>query len=208
MVARAQKLPFGATLTPSGTHFRLWAPAARRVELRLGDDRRGVPLRRDEAGWHALEVEGLGAGALYRFAIDDDLAVPDPASRFQPFDVHGPSEVIDPGAFDWDDADWGGRPWREAVISEIHVGAFTPAGAFAAAIGELDRLKAIGVTAIELMPLADFSGSRNWGYDGVLPFAPDSSYGRPEDLKRLIAAAHRRGLMVLVDVVYNHFGPD
>ena len=135
-------------------------------------------------------------------------ACPDPASRYQPEDVHGPSEVIDPAAYVWRDAGWSGRPWEEAVVYELHIGAFTPEGTFRAAIGKLDHLVALGVTAIEIMPIGDFPGRRNWGYDGVLPYAPDSAYGRPEDLKALVEAAHARGLMVLLDVVYNHFGPE
>jgi malto-oligosyltrehalose trehalohydrolase len=134
--------------------------------------------------------------------------VPDPASRYNPQDVHEASMVVDPGAFEWPDQDWRGRPWEEAVIYELHVGAFTPEGTFNAAIERLDYLARLGVTAIELMPVADFPGGRNWGYDGVLPFAPDASYGSPEDLKSLVAAAHARGMMVLLDVVYNHFGPE
>jgi maltooligosyltrehalose trehalohydrolase len=123
-------------------------------------------------------------------------------------DVHGPSEVIDPSDYEWSDAGWLGRPWAECVLYELHIGAFTPEGTFRSVIGRLDYLGELGVTAIELMPVADFAGRWNWGYDGVLPFAPDSSYGRPEDLKALIDAAHRRGIAVLLDVVYNHFGPD
>ncbi|MGI4756153.1 MAG: malto-oligosyltrehalose trehalohydrolase, partial [Janthinobacterium lividum] len=134
--------------------------------------------------------------------------VPDPASRFQPDDVHGPSEVIDPSSYAWHDTAWQNRPWSEAVLYELHVGTFTEAGTFRAAIEKLDYLAALGITAIEIMPVADFAGKRNWGYDGVLLYAPDSSYGRPEDLKALVDAAHARGLMVLLDVVYNHFGPD
>ena len=133
--------------------------------------------------------------------------MPDPASRFQPRDVDGPSEVVDPGAFAWDDAGWQGRPWDEAVIYELHVGTFTAKGTYKGVQEKLHHLHELGVTAIELMPLADVPGRRNWGYDGVLPFAPDSRYGRPEDLKALVQAAHRASLMVILDVVYNHFGP-
>jgi maltooligosyltrehalose trehalohydrolase len=159
-------------------------------------------------GWHELVETRAGAGTLYDYVLTDGTHVPDPASRFQPFDVHGPSEVIEPADFVWSDLTWKGRVWTEAVIYELHVGTFTAAGTFRAAIDRLDHLVALGVTAIELMPVADFPGKRNWGYDGVLWYAPDSSYGRPEDLKALIEAAHRRGIMVLLDVVYNHFGPD
>ncbi|ODN68959.1 Malto-oligosyltrehalose trehalohydrolase [Methylobrevis pamukkalensis] len=134
--------------------------------------------------------------------------MPDPGSRFQPDDVLGPSEVVDPAAFAWEDAGWTGRPWHEAVIYELHVGTFTQEGTFRAVIDRLDHLVRLGVTAIELMPVGEFGGTRNWGYDGVLPYAPDAAYGRPEDLKALIAAAHARGLMVLLDVIYNHFGPE
>src|SRR3954471_7540785 len=153
-------------------------------------------------------VPGRSAGSLYRFQIDDKAEVPDPASRFQPQDVQGPSEVVDPTAFQWRDENWRGRPWEEAVFYELHVGTFSPEGTFRGVEQKLDYLRDLGVTAVELMPLADFSGARNWGYDGVLPFAPDSSYGRPEDLKQLVQAAHARGLMMFLDVVYNHFGPE
>ena len=163
-------------------------------------------------GWFELTLPTAGAGSRYQFRLqsgpNDGLLVPDPVSRFNPDDIHGPSEVIDPAAFDWPDDEWRGRPWEDAVIYELHVGSFTPSGNFDGVIERLDYLADLGVTALELMPVADFPGRRNWGYDGVLPFAPDSAYGRPEDLKRLVAAAHQRGLMVLLDVVYNHFGPE
>ena len=132
----------------------------------------------------------------------------DPASRYQPEDVHGPSEVVDPAAFAWTDLEWQGRPWKEAVLYEMHIGAFTPEGTFGAAVTKLDYLLELGVTAIEIMPVGDFPGRRDWGYDGALSYAPDASYGRPEELKALVDAAHARGLMVLLDVVYNHFGPE
>ncbi|HLI21704.1 MAG TPA: malto-oligosyltrehalose trehalohydrolase, partial [Stellaceae bacterium] len=203
---RAHRMSFGATLLDGGAFFRFFAPKARSVTLRLaGEDR---PMRTGGGGWFELPVAEASAGARYQFVIDGQQAVPDPASRFQPEDVNGPSELIAPEAFDWDDDDWRGRPWHEAVIYELHLGALTRAGSYRAAAAELPRLKELGITAIELMPLADFAGSRNWGYDGVLPFAPDSSYGRPEKLKGLICAAHRLGLMVFIDVVYNHFGPE
>jgi malto-oligosyltrehalose trehalohydrolase len=147
------------------------------------------------------------AGAWYRFALSDGTLVPDPASRHQPRDAEGPSELIDGAAYRWLTPRWHGRPWADAVIYELHVGTFTSAGTFRAAIEKLDHLAALGITAIELMPIADFPGQRNWGYDGVLLFAPDATYGRPEDLKAFVDAAHARGLMVLLDVVYNHFGP-
>jgi malto-oligosyltrehalose trehalohydrolase len=158
--------------------------------------------------WYEIYTAQARPGSLYRYQLDGDLRVPDPASRYQPEDVHGVSEVIDPSAFRWRDEDWQGRPWEETVLYELHVGTFTPEGTFAAARARLDYLVNLGVTAVELMPVADFPGSRNWGYDGVLPFAPDSTYGRPEDLKHFIQAAHQKGLMVFLDVVYNHFGPE
>jgi malto-oligosyltrehalose trehalohydrolase len=155
-----------------------------------------------------LQIAEAGPGTRYRFVLPDSVAVPDPASRFQPQDVHGASEVIAPNAYSWTDESWRGRGWEECVIYELHVGAFTADGTFRAAIDRLDELRDLGITAIELMPVADFPGRWNWGYDGVLLFAPDSSYGRPEDLKRLVDAAHARGIAVILDVVYNHFGPD
>lgn len=196
---------FGAELTAEGVSFRLWAPAARTVDLMLD---RALPMRRLEDGWYELAVRGARAGTLYKYRIDRELEVPDPASHFQPQDVGGPSEVIDHRRYAWQAAAWHGRPWHETVFLELHVGAFTPDGSYRGVIGKLDHVAATGVTAIELMPLADFAGSRNWGYDGVLLYAPDSSYGRPDDLRALIDAAHARGLMVFLDVVYNHFGPE
>ena len=196
---------FGATLTADGASFRLWAPAAKRVDLLLDKPH---PLRRGEDGWYSAEISGARAGARYTFRIDDEIDVPDPASAFQPDDVCGPSEVIDHTSYRWRAADWRGRPWQETVVIETHVGTFTPDGTYRAMIERLDHLVATGITALELLPLADFAGARNWGYDGVLWYAPDSTYGRPDDLKTLIDEAHLRGLMVFLDVVYNHFGPE
>jgi maltooligosyltrehalose trehalohydrolase len=196
---------FGVKLNADGATFRLWAPAAKRVSVLL--DRPHV-LHRAEDGWFSADIAGVRAGTLYKFRIDDAVDIPDPASAFQPQDVSGPSEVIDHGNYRWRAGDWRGRPWQEAVVIETHVGTFTPDGTYRAMIDTLDHLVATGFTAVELMPLADFPGKRNWGYDGVLWYAPDSSYGRPEDLKALIDEAHLRGLMVFLDVVYNHFGPE
>jgi malto-oligosyltrehalose trehalohydrolase len=196
---------FGPRLTADGASFRLWAPAAKRVDLLL---EKSCPLRRGEDGWFSADVAGVKAGARYKFRIDDEIDVPDPASAFQPDDVSGPSELVDHGSYKWRASDWRGRPWQETVLVESHVGTFTPEGTYRAMIGKLDHLKASGITALELMPLADFAGSRNWGYDGVLWYAPDSVYGGPDDLKTLIDEAHLRGLMVFLDVVYNHFGPE
>jgi malto-oligosyltrehalose trehalohydrolase len=161
-----------------------------------------------DGGWFESQVPAVGAGSSYRFRIDDEIDVPDPASRFQPDGVQGPCEIIDPKAFAWRDIDWRGREWHEAVIYELHVGTFTRAGTYAAAISRLDDLARLGVTAIELLPLNTFPGKQGWGYDGVLLYAPHAAYGRPEDLKEFIQAAHERELMVLIDVVYNHFGPE
>jgi malto-oligosyltrehalose trehalohydrolase len=161
-----------------------------------------------DGGWFELITDAAKSGSQYHFRIDGERDVPDPASRFQPRDVHGPSEVIDPVAFEWRDQTWRGRRWEEAVIYELHVGAFTPAGTFSAVGERLDYLADLGITAVEVMPVADFPGKRNWGYDGVFPFAPDSIYGRPEDLKELVQSAHAHGIMVFLDVVYNHFGPE
>ena len=201
-------MPFGAQLCDDArVRFRLWAPGATRVAVALesGDL---LPMAAAEAGFYELSTDAARAGSRYRFVTERGIPVPDPASRFQPQDVHGPSEVIDPAAYAWQVQGWRGRPWEEAVIYELHVGAFSPEGTFAAASRRLDHIAALGATAIELMPIADFPGKRNWGYDGVLWFAPDSTYGRPEDLKALVDHAHACGLMVFLDVVHNHFGPE
>lgn len=196
---------FGARLTNDGASFRLWAPNAKHVDLLLDKPHR---LTRGDDGWFAADIAGVKAGARYKFRIDDETDVPDPASAFQPDDVSGMSEVIDHGDYPWRATGWRGRPWQETVLLETHVGTFTPEGSYRAMIDKLDHLVTTGITALELMPLADFAGRRNWGYDGVLWYAPDSAYGRPDDLKTLIDEAHLRGLMVFLDVVYNHFGPE
>ena len=208
---REHRMPFGAALLPSGAvRFSLWAPGAEKVSLCLvtGNEKLFLPMPRREAGWFHLETEEAGRGSRYCFQLASGLLVPDPASRFQPKDVHGPSEVIDPALFPWPDHEWQGRPWEEAVVYELHVGTFSAEGTFQGVELRLDHLVELGITAIELMPVAAFPGRYNWGYDGVLPYAPDSRYGRPEDLKMLIAAAHARRIMVVLDVVYNHFGPE
>jgi maltooligosyltrehalose trehalohydrolase len=196
---------FGARLTADGATFRFWAPAAKRVDLLLTDPQ---PMRRQENGWFGADVAGVESGARYKFRIDDEIDVPDPASAFQPDDVSGFSEVVDHSSYHWRAMEWRGRPWHQTILIEAHVGAFTEEGTYKAMIGKLDHLVTTGITALELMPLADFAGGRNWGYDGVLWYAPDSAYGRPDDLKTLIDEAHLRGLMVFLDVVYNHFGPE
>jgi maltooligosyltrehalose trehalohydrolase len=205
------RMPFGAEhCQDNQIRFRLWAPKARTVDLCLVEQHGelSLPMLKAETGWFELCTDRARAGSRYKFQIDGGPKVPDPASRFQPDDVHGPSEVVDSESFEWRDLGWKGRPWEEAVIYELHTGTFTPDGTFAGVEKRLDYLSQLGATAIELMPVADFPGSRNWGYDGVLPFAPDSAYGRPEDLKRLVQSAHERGLMIMLDVVYNHFGPE
>lgn len=184
--------------------FRLWAPAATRVDVLL--DR--PYAMSGEGGWFFRTIATAGSGTRYRFRIDGGIDIPDPASAFQPDDIFGPSEVIDHGAYRWRATEWRGRPWHEAVILEAHVGTFTPEGNYRAMTDRLDHLATTGFTALELMPVADFPGRFNWGYDGVLWYAPDHHYGRPDDLKSLIDEAHLRGLMVFLDVVHNHFGPD
>ena len=200
------EMPFGARLDDNGVAFGLWAPSAERVELMLGDGK-PKPMAREPDGWFRIAQPQLDAGARYSFQIDGKAAIPDPCSRFQPDGPLKPSAVIDPRSYDWKDGAWSGRPWREAIIWEAHVGAATQAGAYAALAEKLPELAALGVTALELMPLADCPGSRNWGYDGVLAFAPNHSYGDPSDLKSLVDRAHALGMMVFLDVVYNHFGP-
>jgi maltooligosyltrehalose trehalohydrolase len=193
----------------AGVRFRLWAPKAKSVALRFaGPPQCDLPMSPDGHGWFDLISNQAKAGTQYQFIIDGRHAVPDPASRFQPSGVHGPSEVIDPLSFEWRDHAWRGRPWEEAATYELHVGTFSPQGTYAGAQEKLDYLADLGVTAIELMPLSSFPGQRNWGYDGVLPFAPASAYGRPEELKHFIQGAHAHNLMVFLDVVYNHFGPE
>jgi malto-oligosyltrehalose trehalohydrolase len=207
---RRHEMPFGAEFRDDGTiRFRLWAPAVASVGLCLVDpDDREVEMQAIGGGWFELVSHDARPCSRYTFRINGTENVPDPASRFQPSGVHGPSEVIDPKAFSWQDENWKGRPWDEAVVYELHVGTFTAEGTFAAAEAKLDYLSNLGVNAVEIMPVSTFPGQRNWGYDGVLPYAPAGTYGRPDDLKHFIDAAHAKNLMVLLDVVYNHFGPE
>lgn len=199
-------------LAEGGVRFRLYAPAAETVRLALDEHQPDPPplidMQRNDEGWHEAVVSSAAPGTRYRFVLPDDSRVPDTGSRFQPFGVHGPSEIVDPRAFRWTDKEWRGRPWEETVLYELHIGTFTREGTFAAATEKLDHLKAVGVTGIELMCINAFAGQRSWGYDGVLFFAPDATYGRPVDLKAFIDAAHARGIIVIFDVVYNHFGPE
>jgi maltooligosyltrehalose trehalohydrolase len=200
----SRSLPFGATLVGEDrTRFRLWAPAQRTVAVEI-ECRGPVPMTRSDDGWFTIEAP-CGAGARYRYRLDDGRLVPDPAARAQAGDVHGPSLVVDPASYPWRNTEWRGRPWPEAVIYELHAGVLS---GFRGVERELARLAGLGITAVELMPVAAFPGQRNWGYDGVLPFAPAAAYGTPDDLKSLVDAAHGHGLMMFLDVVYNHFGPD
>lgn len=197
---------WGAEFIRAGeVRFRVWAPGVETLSLRL--DGTDTPMTPDE-GWFEILATGVQPGAEYQFVLPNGLAVPDPASRGQKRDVHGASLVVDPTHYAWADEAWAGRPWEEAVIYELHVGTFTPEGTFRAAIEKLDHLADLGITAVELMPVAQFAGNRGWGYDGVLLYAPHSAYGSPDDMKAFIDAAHQRGMMVLLDIVYNHFGPD
>jgi maltooligosyltrehalose trehalohydrolase len=201
---RFHQMPFGADLRPNGVEFRLWAPSLTSARLWLPQGELDMEA---DGEWHRLFVEGAKAGDIYRFRVSDDLLVPDPASRFQPDDIDGPSQVVDPGRYSWTDGDWRGRPWEEAVIYEAHLGTVTPGGTFSSLADKLEQLADLGITAVELMPVADFPGSRSWGYDGVLHYAPDHAYGTPDELKALVDRAHRLGIMMILDVVYNHFGP-
>src|SRR5579872_6952025 len=199
-----RQLPFGATWLGNGrTSFRLWAPAQNKVDLVI-DDGPVVAMTRQSEGWFVAEAQ-CRPGDSYQYRLESGLCVPDPASRAQAADVHDSSLVVDPQSYRWRHPEWSGRPWEEAVIYELHVGLL---GGFRGVARELPRLAALGITAIELMPVNDFPGRRNWGYDGVLPYAPDSAYGTPDQLKALVDAAHGHGLMMFLDVVYNHFGPD
>ncbi len=201
--------PLGATPLAGGAcRFHVWAPRAARVAVRLlGPPERLVPLERSRGGYHTGVVEDVPPGALYFYRLDEGKERPDPASRAQPQGVHGPSQVVDL-SFGWHDGDWHGLPLAAHVFYELHVGTFTPEGTFDAIIPHLDELKELGITAVELMPVAQFPGARNWGYDGVYPFAVQDSYGGPRGLQRLIDACHARGLAVVLDVVYNHLGPE
>ena len=194
---------FGATyLGDNRTHFRLWAPSQPRVAVEV--DGRPQPMARQSDGWFEAETQ-CGPGASYLYRLPTGETVPDPASRAQANDVHGPSLVVDPGSYRWRHPEWAGRPWPETVLYELHVGTY---GSFAGVQADLDRLAGLGITAVELMPISDFPGTRNWGYDGVLPYAPDRAYGTPDELRALVDSAHERRLMMFLDVVYNHFGPD
>ena len=201
--------PLGAIRQPNGdTIFTVWAPSPQSIELRLVDGPRGpLAMQRLTGGYYRATVSDLAVGTPYFYRLNGTVDRPDPASRFQPQGVHGPSAVTDP-QFAWTDAAWRGLAWQDYVIYEAHVGTFSDDGTFVSIIEHLDELVALGVTAIQLLPVAQFPGGRNWGYDGVHPYAPQNTYGRPEELKSLVDACHRRSLAVVLDVVYNHLGPE
>jgi maltooligosyltrehalose trehalohydrolase len=202
------KLQLGATVSGEGTRFRAWAPRVSKIHLEIRD--RGVfPMEAEEKGYYTAWVQGLRPGARYSYLLEENRRRPDPASRFQPDGVNGPSEVVDPGAFAWEDGSWKGIAPEELILYELHTGTFTPEGTFEAIIPRIAYLKGeLGVTALEIMPVAQFPGSRNWGYDGAYPYAPQNSYGGPRRFKELINACHGKGLAVILDVVYNHLGPE
>lgn len=185
--------------------FRVWAPRAQTLAVLIAGVSR--PMQRDEGGWWKLEVEDAGPGTDYLFSVNEGEPIPDPRSPHQPNGVHGPSRLIDHSAFKWTDRDWRPGPLSNAIIYELHIGTFTPEGSFKSTIECLSHLVELGITHVELMPVNEFSGSWGWGYDGVDLYAPYHRYGTPEDLKQLVNACHSRGLAVLLDVVYNHFGP-
>jgi maltooligosyltrehalose trehalohydrolase len=185
--------------------FRVWAPKAKRVDVDVGGER--YPMSAAENGWWSAESALVEPGTDYAFVLDGGAPLPDPRSPWQPHGIHGASRTIDHGAFPWTERDWRARPLSAAAFYELHIGTFTPDGTFKAAIEKLDHLVRLGITHVELMPVAEFSGSRGWGYDGVYLYAPHHAYGEPDDLKRLIDACHARGLAIVLDVVYNHLGP-
>jgi maltooligosyltrehalose trehalohydrolase len=201
----------GSWLENEGCRFRVWAPEVRGLDVVLEKPVGGKPvhpLKKAEDGYFSGFIAGLAAGDHYRYRPDGKGPFPDPVSRFQPQGVHGPSEIIDSRAFPWTDSGWKGIALEDLIVYELHVGTFTAEGTFNGVVQQLPYLVELGVTAIELMPVADFPGQRNWGYDGVDLFAPARCYGLPDDLRRLVDTAHRLGLAVILDVVYNHFGPD
>ncbi|MFX1476298.1 MAG: malto-oligosyltrehalose trehalohydrolase [Promethearchaeota archaeon] len=205
----SQEISLGAMyLGEDRCQFRIWAPFAQKVEVHIVSPReRIISLERHEQGYYHAAVEGVAPGNLYFYRLDGQEERPDPASRYQPQGVHGPSQVVD-SRFSWNDGGWPGLPLRDYLIYELHLGTFTPEGTFEAIIPYLDELKDLGITAVELMPVAQFPGDRNWGYDGACPFAVQNSYGGPDGLKQLVNACHQRGLAVVLDVVYNHLGPE
>ena len=204
-----QTSSYGATLNGDQVEFRVWAPIPREITLRLmrvGAEPQDIAMRRD--GEDFVATAPAADGDRYAYVFDDGLAVPDPVSRFLPEGVHGPTTIVDPAAFLWNDHEWRGLKLRDYIIYELHIGTFTPEGVFDSAIGKLEYLKQLGITVIEIMPVAACPGSRDWGYDGVSPYAVQANYGGPEAFKRFVDAAHGIGLAVMLDVVYNHLGPE
>ena len=208
----SRRVPVGAEVVPSdGVHFRVWAPEHNRVEVVLADDPEQpqfFELQREEEGYYSGLVQGSRAGSLYKYRLDGGDSYPDPASRFQPKGPHEFSQVIDPGSFSWTDADWKGVELRGQILYEMHIGTFTKEGTWASAIAQLPSLADLGVTVLEVMPVAEFPGEFGWSYDGVHPYAPTRLYGEPDDFRRFVDESHRLGLAVILDVVYNHLGPD
>lgn len=198
---------WGADYVAAGeVRFRLWAPGQDSVTLRL--DGQDWPMQAHDDGWFEYLATGVAPGTGYRFVLADGMTVPDPAARAQQGGIDGPSLVIDPSRYQWQNTRWAGRSWEETVVYELHIGTFTPAGTFRAAMEKLPYLAALGITMIELLPLAQFGGDRGWGYDGVLLYAPHHAYGTPDEVKAFVDAAHGYGLSVVLDIVLNHFGPD
>jgi maltooligosyltrehalose trehalohydrolase len=198
---------WGAEFVREGeVRFRLWAPGAKTVSLKLEDSEQEMSPA--DNGWFELLATGISPETRYQFVLADGTVIPDPASRAQDGGINGPSIVTDPTAYQWKYPDWQGLAWEETVLYELHIGTFTPEGTFGAAIGKLPYLAELGITAIEVMPIAQFPGERGWGYDGVLPYAPHHAYGTPDDFKAFVDAAHGFGITVFLDVVYNHFGPE
>ncbi|SFM44759.1 malto-oligosyltrehalose trehalohydrolase [Nitrosomonas communis] len=204
----ADRVHLGTWINQEGIWFRCWAPKPATVEVVLEEDEQGYPLTRESNGYWSGLVRNASVGMTYRYRLDKERCYPDPCSRFQPQGPHGPSLIVDSGAYAWRDQEWPGVRMRGQVIYEMHVGTFTPGGTFDSAITQLDALKDLGITVIEIMPVAEFPGRWNWGYDGVGLYAPSHVYGDPEALKRFVDEAHQRGLGVILDVVYNHLGPD
>ena len=201
-----RRLPIGAEVLSGGVHFRVWAPKRQRVAVESADRRN--ELEREDGGYFSGLISDLGAGSRYRFVLDGERAVPDPASRYQPDGPHGASQVIDPAQFRWTDDDWRGVHPARQIVYELHIGTFTPAGTYAAAAERLSALVDLGVTIVEVMPIGEFPGAFGWGYDGVDWFAPYHHYGSCDDFRAFVDRAHALGLGVILDVVYNHFGPD
>lgn len=207
MASRAFLKSWGADYVAADTvRFRVWATGQQKMTLRLSG--KNIEMRRYDEGWFEAEVSGVAPGAEYNYVLADGMVLPDPASRGQKAGVNGPSLVIDPAAYRWQDSTWQGRPWEQTVVYEMHIGTFTPEGTFRAAIEKLPMLAQLGVTMLEVLPVSQFGGNRGWGYDGVLLYAPHPAYGSPDDFKAFVEAAHHHGLSVVLDIVLNHFGPE